>query len=83
MNPFKISQEILKALQFMHECGYLYRNIHPSHVMLSYENNIVLLDLKKMKKFVDIKGKVIDVKGNDEDEDLDEFVANSRIKKSS
>ncbi len=64
MNPFKISQEILKALQFFHECGYLYRNMHPSHVMLSYEKNIVLLDLKKMRKFVDIKGKVIEFRGN-------------------
>jgi len=32
--------------------------------MLNYDNNIVLLDLKNMKKFVDIKGKVIDLKGN-------------------
>lgn len=54
--------------------------MHPSHVMLNYDNNIVLLDLKNMKKFVDFKGKVIDLKGNDEGEELDEFVANSRIK---
>jgi len=32
---------------------------------MNYENNIVLIDLKNMKKFVDMKGKVIDLKGND------------------
>jgi hypothetical protein len=41
-----------------------------------------LLDLKHMKKFVDHKGKVMDLKGNDDIEELDEFVSNSRIKNS-
>lgn len=48
---------LIRALQFFHECGYLYRNIHPYHVMSSYDNEIVLIDLKCVKRFVDIKGK--------------------------
>lgn len=50
--------------------------------MMTYEGNLVLIDLKNMKKFVDHKGKVIDLKGNDDVEELDEFVSNSRIKNS-
>lgn len=48
---------LVRALQFFHECGFLYRNIHPNHVMYTYEGDIVVIDLKNVKKFVDIKGK--------------------------
>jgi hypothetical protein len=33
--------------------------------MLSYENNVVLIDFKNMKRFVDMKGKHLEVKEND------------------
>jgi hypothetical protein len=48
---------LIQALQFFHNCGYLYRNFHPSHVMYSYDNEVVLIDLKYMRRFLDIKGK--------------------------
>ena len=51
--------QVLRSLQFFHECGYLYRNIRPEHVMLNHQREVVLLDLKRMKKFVDAKGKVL------------------------
>ena len=75
----EISVSILKGLQFFHECGYLYRNMHPEHVMCSYENNIVLIDLKRMKRFVDMKGKHIAVVREEKELD-DEFISNSRIR---
>jgi hypothetical protein len=64
MPVLEIIKDLLRGLQFFHECGYLYRNLHPSHIMMSFDNNIVLLDLKNMKRFADIKGKLIEVKGN-------------------
>lgn len=48
---------LIRALQFFHECGFLYRNMHPHHVMYSFDNEVVVIDLKNMKRFVDIKGK--------------------------
>ena len=79
---FKVADiliSVLKGLQFFHECGYLYRNMHPEHVMCSYENNIVLIDLKRMKRFVDLKGKHIFV-AKDEKDLEDEFISNARIR---
>lgn len=38
--------------------------MHPWHVMQSFEGNIVLIDLKNMKRFVDMKGKHMAVKGD-------------------
>jgi RIO-like serine/threonine protein kinase len=64
MPPLQIAQNLIRALQFFHECGYLYRNMHPSHVMMTYDNNIVIIDFKKMRRFVDIKGKHIEVVGD-------------------
>ena len=58
---------VLRGLQFFHECGYLYRNIHPDHVMCSYDNNVVLLDLKRMRRFVDLKGKHLFVSKEERD----------------
>jgi len=34
--------------------------------MMTYDNNIVLLDFKRMRRFVDIKGKHIEVIGDKE-----------------
>ena len=52
---------ILRALQFFHECGYLYRNMHPQHIMQSYEDNIVIMDFKNMRKYMDLKGRLMKV----------------------
>lgn len=69
-NVSQILCSVLKALQFFHECGFLYRNLHPYHVMYSYENEVVLVDLKNVRRFVDIKGKhVAVVREGDEMED--------------
>ena len=79
---FKVGEilvSILRGLQFFHECGYLYRNMHPEHIMCSYENNIVMIDLKRMRKFVDLKGKHIHVSRDERDLD-DEFISNARIR---
>lgn len=77
--PPVILQDILRALQFFHDCGYLYRNLHPQHVMQSYDGNIVLLDLKLMKRYLDIKGKQTDVKGTPA-EGMSEFMSNARLR---
>ncbi len=33
--PKAILIDILKILEFLHDCGYLYRNIEPEHFMLN------------------------------------------------
>ncbi len=60
-----IACSLLQALQFFHECGFLYRNLHPSHVMYSFEDEIVLIDLHNTKRFVDMKGKHLAVTKDD------------------
>jgi len=39
--------------------------------MMSFDNNIVLLDLKRMRRFVDMKGKLMEVRANPNEESLD------------
>ena len=78
--PSKLLVDLLRALQFFHECGYLYRNMHPSHIMESYDGNTVLIDFKQMRRFVDSKGRHLEVVGH-EDETIDEFSSNSRIRR--
>lgn len=73
-------RDVFRGLQFMHECGYLFRDLHPSHVMMSQDNNVVLVGLKRMKRFSDIRGKLIEVIGNREEEGLHEFVSNARLR---
>ena len=51
----------------MHECGYLFRDLHPTHVMQTYEGNVVLVGLKRMKRFTDIKNRHVEVRGNPEE----------------
>lgn len=63
----------------MHECGYLYRNVHPEHVMGNAEGSVVLIDLKRMRRFVDARGKVLEVRGREE-EGMDAFVSNARLR---
>lgn len=75
----EILSTLLRGLQFFHECGFLYRNVHPSHVMQSYDGDLVWLDFKNMRRFVDIKGKCITVIKDEESLD-DEFASNSRIR---
>lgn len=70
--------KMLRCLQFFHECGYLYRNVHPSHVMQSFEDNIVFIDFKNVRKFVDIKGRHLQVSSSNEF--VDEFASNARIR---
>jgi len=36
MPAFTIVKEVLRGIQFFHECGYLYRNVHPDHVMTNF-----------------------------------------------
>ena len=36
--------------------------MHPWHIMQSFEGNIVILDFKNMKRFVDMKGRHMMVK---------------------
>jgi len=64
MPPNLIIKDLIRALQFFHECGFLYRNIHAKHVMMSFESNIVLIDLKRIKKYIDMKGKLIEIRSN-------------------
>ena len=47
--------------------------------MLSPDGNIVLIDFKRAKKFVNIKNHVIEVRGNLAEEEVHEFISNSRI----
>lgn len=48
--------------------------------MMNFDGNIVLLDLKLMRRFVDIKGKLLEVKASPEKEPLTEFVSNARLR---
>lgn len=80
LEPLAICREVFRGIQFFHECGYLYRNIHPAHVMMSFDGNIVLLDLKLMRRFTDIKGKLLEVRGSAEKEGINEFISNARLR---
>lgn len=54
--PFdRVLVDILKILEFVHECGYLYRNVQPEHFMLNEENKLVVLDFKLARRYTDIK----------------------------
>ena len=64
----------------MHECGYIYRDLHPTHVMQTYEGSVVLLGLRRMRRFTDIKNRLIEVRGNAGEEPLHEFVSNARLR---
>lgn len=60
--PFtRVLVDILKILEFIHECGYLYRNIQPEHFMLNEENKLVVIDFKLAKRYTDIKNNHIEV----------------------
>lgn len=43
-------------MEFIHDCGYLYRNIEPEHFMLNQEGQLVIIDFKRARRYVDIKG---------------------------
>ena len=53
--------DCIKILEFIHDCGYLYRNIEPEHLMLNEEGQLVILDFKRAKRYIDIKGHSIEV----------------------
>jgi serine/threonine protein kinase len=58
----KVLVDILKILEFLHECGYLYRNMSPEHFMLTAEEyKLVVIDFKLARRYTDIKGNHIDV----------------------
>lgn len=48
--------------------------------MQSFEGNVVLLGLKRMRRFTDIKSRLIEVVGNPQEEPLQEFVSNARLR---
>lgn len=56
--------DTLKIIEFIHECGYLYRNVEPEHLMLNEEGQLVIIDFKRAKRYVDIKGRALDVVDN-------------------
>ena len=47
--------------------------------MCSYEHNIVVIDFKRVRRYVDMKGKHIFVGKDDKDLD-DEFISNARVR---
>eukprot|EP00919_Chromeraceae_sp_WS-2016_P057980 GHVR01137489.1.p2 GENE.GHVR01137489.1~~GHVR01137489.1.p2 ORF type:complete len:126 (-),score=14.88 GHVR01137489.1:2574-2951(-) len=59
--PKIILLDILRIIEFIHDCGYLYRNIEPEHFMLNQEGQLVVVDLKRVKRYIDIKGNPIEV----------------------
>lgn len=60
--PYKnILIDLIKIIEFIHDCGYLYRNIEPEHFMLNQEGQLVVVDFKRAKRYVDIKGHPIEV----------------------
>ena len=59
--PKAILIDILKILEFIHDCGYCYRNIEPEHFMLNEEGQLVVIDFKRTKRYVDIKGHPLDI----------------------
>ena len=60
--PYKnILVDIVKIIEFVHECGYLYRNVEPEHFMLNEEGQLVVIDMKRARRFVDIRGHAMEV----------------------
>ena len=59
--PKSILIDIVKILEFVHDCGYLYRNIEPEHFMLNEDGQLVVIDFKRTKRFIDIKGHPLEV----------------------
>lgn len=57
----RILADVIKILEFIHNAGYLYRNISPDHLMLNSEGKLVIIDFKNAKKYVDSKGNHLDV----------------------
>jgi serine/threonine protein kinase len=53
--------DILKIIEFIHECGYLYRNVEPEHFMVNEEGQLVVIDFKRARRYVDIKGHPLEV----------------------
>lgn len=80
LSPEQILRDIFRGIQFLHQCGYLYRDLHPTHVMMNYQGNVVLMGLKKLKRFTDIKNRLVEVRGNPSQEPLHQFVSNARLR---
>lgn len=60
--PYKrVLVDLIKIMEFIHDCGYLYRNIEPQHFMLNQEGQLVAIDLKRAKRYIDIKGHPIEI----------------------
>jgi serine/threonine protein kinase len=53
--------DLVKIMAFIHDCGYLYRNIEPEHFMLSQEGKMVAIDFKRARRYIDVKGHPIEV----------------------
>ena len=60
--PYKsVLIDLVKILEFIHDCGYLYRNIEPEHLMLNEDGQLVIIDFKRAKRYIDIKGYQVEV----------------------
>lgn len=60
--PYKlILLDIFRVLEFVHDCGFLYRNIEPEHFMLNEEGQLTVIDFKRTKRYVDVKGHSLEV----------------------
>jgi serine/threonine protein kinase len=53
--------DIVKILEFIHDCGYLYRNVEPEHFMLNQDGQLVVIDFKRATRYVDIRGHPVEV----------------------
>lgn len=59
--PKAILIDVLKILEFIHDCGYLYRNVEPEHFMLNEEWQLVVVDFKRARRYADIRGHALEV----------------------
>lgn len=54
--PRNLLMDMLRILELIHECGYLYRNVEPEHFMLNENGQLIAIDFKRAKRFIDIRG---------------------------
>ncbi|KAK8876627.1 hypothetical protein M9Y10_006845 [Tritrichomonas musculus] len=53
-DKMKIIFEIMLVIEYLHNNGYIYRDLKPNNVMLNKDKTIVLIDLDRMIKRVDL-----------------------------
>jgi len=47
-----IGEQVLGILEYIHEQGYLYRDVKPENIMVGYDNKIYLIDYGVTAKFI-------------------------------